>query len=264
MPRINEDREPSWPQYTALYDGRYGRRRQEEVMVLEAQLDADWIALYYLVGHGGRMAISEVRVVPTPRNGLEASRVQDAVKSPARVRVAAGDPNPHTGIALVTGDDEPPRLPATTLRNLLSEDALKAARDAIDQLGIEPRSGLDKIALDAGLRRKRRHKDPYECAVVASVYVDVVRAGGKGNRDVAERLGPGYNPPYVRRTIDYARNRLGYLPRTRQGAAASVDVELTPEAKRVLADGPPSGYVGPALEAVSAVQSSDRGLAGRR
>src|SRR5947209_3297503 len=119
---MNEDREPNWPQYMGITYGSVGRRRNEEIVVLEAQLDYDWIALYYLVGHGGRMAISEVRVIPRPRNGVEQGRVQAAMKSPARVRLAASEPNPHTGISSVIADDEPPRLPATTLRNLLAED----------------------------------------------------------------------------------------------------------------------------------------------
>jgi hypothetical protein len=245
---MSEDREPSWPQYTGITHGRYGRRRDEEIVVLEAQLDHNWIALYYLVGHGGRMSISEVRVLPRPRNSIEEGRVRAAVKSPARVRVVASDPNPNTGIATVTGDDEPPRLLAEPLRNVHTEEALKVARKAIEQIGIATITGSKTAALEPGLRRKRRHKHPYEYALVASVYVDVVRSGGMANRDVAERLkGSTYDSSYVRRTINYARNTLNYLPPTSQGFDGGVDVELEPEAKRVLASGPPPGYAGPTI-----------------
>jgi hypothetical protein len=240
-----------FPQYLALEGGSYGRRRQEDYVTLDVQLDSDWIALIYLVGYGGQLAISEVRLLPCPRNGLEESRLAAARKRPARVRVTAGPPNPKTGIAIVTGDDVPPHLAAGTLRNLLAEEAIKVAKSGLPMLS-KDHAGINGRALKSSVRRIKRKPtaSPYEIAVVAAHYVEVVRAGGRGNEDVAPRL-DGYSVQRARRAISRARN-LGFLPPTKQGRQGERAVTLTAKARRVLADGPPAGYVGPALEAARA------------
>lgn len=236
-----EDR-TTWPKYLRIESGSYGPRRDEDYTVLKVQLDYDWIALYFLVGHGERLSVSEVRVMPVPRNGIEQKRVRDATRSPARVRVIAGPANPHTGIGVVDGDDAPPRLAATTLRELKAEEALKVALSGLSRLQ-RGRSAIDARSLSAGVRQARRKAiaPTYEVVVVAAHYADVVRVDGRGNADVAARL-DGYDTARVRRAISRARSGEFLTTSGKQGRQGG---RLTAKARDVLADGPPPGYDGP-------------------
>jgi hypothetical protein len=234
----------AWPKYLPhLMTVRTGKRRDGEHHVLAAYLDDEWMALYYFVDRGGRLAISEVRIVPQPRHGLENRRVEEAIRHPARVRIATSPPNPNTGIGLAVGDDEPPHLNSEALRNVKAEEALKMAA-TVEEGPI--RAALDSGALGVGQRAPRRHAaSPYEVAVVAAHYVEVVQAGGRGNEGVAERLA-GYDAPRVRRTVIRARSDdLEFLPPTKRGRQAGRNVKLTAKARRVLAYERPSDYAGP-------------------